>query len=94
MASRILNRKELRHQAEMAEETGAQKVPARKKSARSKGQSDTGRLKACWGVFDHMLKQVALFPYNQRDVADRKAEELAEKKKKPYVIQLVKEKME
>ena len=61
---------------------------------KSGGQTDTGRWKACCGVFDHMPKQVMLFPNNQRGLADKKAEELAEKKKKPFIIQMVKEKME
>ncbi len=80
MASRILNRRELRREAEgvvpnvtpTAVPPGkkATKAPARPRKPRAK--KPTPRMRARWGIFDGGMKQVAIFDYNARDAADAK----------------------
>jgi|SRR5208337_4175911 len=101
MARKILNRKELREEADSAEraegqtEEGAaaktkeKKAPAKRKS-RAKAAKEV-RLKAFWGVFNQTLRRISLFEYNQRPEADKKAAELSESQKTPHFVQLVKE---
>src|SRR5271166_6447893 len=107
MARKILNRKELREEADSAEraegqaEEGAttaaaktkeKKAPAKRKS-RAKAAKEV-RLKAFWGVFNQTLRRISLFEYNQRAEADKKAAELSESQKTPHFVQLVKEAIE
>lgn len=109
MAGRILNRRELREQADQAErlETAAPDaaaVPAAKKKAKAKApgaakvkaprkKKAPARLRARWGVFDAAMKQVAIFDYNQRAAAEEKVADLLVKKKSPHFLQIVKEPM-
>src|SRR5262249_47788246 len=51
------------------------------------------RMRARWGIFDGMMKQVAIFDYNQRALADEKLADLREKKKTWNLMQFVKEPM-
>ncbi len=101
MARKILNRKELREEAdaaEQAEEEGTAKkkraaaagtkVPVKRKS-RSKTAKEV-RLKAFWGVFNQSMKRVALFEYSERKQADQKAAELSTSQKTPHFVQLEK----
>jgi hypothetical protein len=107
MARKILNRKELREEADSAERAEAQeeteegaapakakekKAPAKRKS-RAKAAKEV-RLKAFWGVFNQTLRRISLFEYNQRAEADKKAAELSEAQKTPHFVQLVKEAIE
>jgi hypothetical protein len=107
MAKRVLNRRELRKAAdeaelqqkeeptEDAEESSAKpkraKAAAKPKKPRKK--KEPPRMCARWGVFDAAMKQVAIFDYNRRDDADRKAAELHAKKNATYFLQIVKEPM-
>jgi hypothetical protein len=106
MARRVLNRREMRKQADAAElvrpatpvaeateaSVLATAVRTRKPSVRKK--KEPPRLVARWGVFDGAMKQVAAFGYNQRAQADQKATELAAKKANAiYFVQIVKEPM-
>ena len=102
MARKILNRKELREEAESAErevpeekvsaETKEKKAPAKRKS-RAKVAKEV-RLKAFWGVYNQTLRRISLFEYSQRAEADKKAAELTESQKTPHFVQLVKEVIE
>jgi hypothetical protein len=56
-----------------------------------KRKSSVVRLKAYWGVFNQMLKRVAVFEYAERKQADKKAGELSTNAKQPHFVQLVKE---
>jgi hypothetical protein len=101
MARKILNRKELREEADSAErmeeqaeggsaaKTKEKKAPVKRKS-RAKAAKEV-RLKAFWGVFNQTLRRISLFEYNQRAEADKKAAELSESQKTPHFVQLVKE---
>src|SRR5271169_5865272 len=99
MARKILNRKDLRDEADAAKRAGAEegtpakekvkKAPVKRKS-RAKVAKEV-RLKAFWGVFNQTLRRIALFDYSQRTEADKKAAELSESQKTPHFVQLVKE---
>jgi hypothetical protein len=106
MASRILNRRELRRQAEqataleaaasdttiigVAAEKKAKKAPVKRKPRAKKAPP---RLRARWGIFDAGMKQLAIFDYNQRAAADEKLADLLAKKKSFHFLQMVKEPM-
>ncbi|HKI38695.1 MAG TPA: hypothetical protein VKA46_43000 [Gemmataceae bacterium] len=101
MAGRILNRMDLRRQAELAEERGP-RAPEREAdvgrgsaSRRSSGPRDQGRVCARWGVFDGAMTLVETFDYNQRAQAERRVAELnaARKNGTTYFLQVVKEAM-
>jgi hypothetical protein len=106
MARKILNRKELRQEADAAErieeqeeelEEGAVKVKEKKAPAKRKSRAKAAkevRLKAFWGVFNQTLRRISLFEYSQRAEADKKAAELTESQKTPHYVQLVKESIE
>lgn len=74
--------------AKPAKEPKPPKEPAVKK--KRKGPSIV-RLKAFWGVFNQMLKRVAVFEYADRKPADKKAADLSVSSKQPHFVQLVKE---
>ncbi|REJ64904.1 MAG: hypothetical protein DWQ31_20010 [Planctomycetota bacterium] len=105
MARKVVNRKELRAEAEAAEKTtkkkakkatkkaAAKKAPAKRKS-RAKAAPAEVRLKAFWGVFNQSLKRVALYEYSQRRQADKKAKDLTDKHGSPHFVQPVKEVIE
>ena len=97
MARKVVNRKELRAEAEAAEalETTKKvkkKTPAKRKS-RAKAAKEV-RLKAFWGVFNQSLRRVALYDFNQKKEAEKKAKELSASGKSPHFVQPVKEVIE
>lgn len=98
MARKILNRKELREESDAAEraktgeEPAVEKKPVKRKS-RAKAAKKV-RLKAFWGVFNQSLRRIAVFEYNQKADAAKKAGELSESQKTPHFVQLVKEVIE
>lgn len=103
MARKVVNRKELRAEAEAAEKAPAKKktkkaaakkkTPTKRKSRAKAAPADV-RLKAFWGVFNQSLKRVALYEYSQRRQADKKAGELTDKHGSPHFVQPVKEVIE
>jgi hypothetical protein len=99
MARKVVNRKELRAEAEAAERaessgeaTAVKKAPAKRKS-RAKVVKEV-RYKAFWGVFNQSLKRVALFEYSERKAAQKKAAELSTSQRTPHFVQPVKEAIE
>lgn len=99
MARKILNRKELREAGDAAEraEGAGSAAPAKKAPAKRKSRAKVAkevRLKAFWGVFNQTMRRVAVFEYNLRAEADKKAAELSESSKTPHFVQLVKEVIE
>lgn len=93
--AKIVNRKELRREADAAERQGkdapaAEKKAAPKRKSRAKTVKEV-RLKAFWGVFNQSMKRVAIFEYSERKAADRKAGELTASQKSPHFVQAVKE---
>lgn len=102
MARKVVNRKELRAEAEAAEArekeagTTKKKKATKKKAAsrsRSKAVADV-RMKLFWGVFNQSLKRVAVFDFDQEKEAHQKAEELSKSGKSPHFVQRVKEVIE
>ena len=110
MAGRILNRRELRKQADQAEgpeavvpdpssavappERAAKRKSAAPPRARKPRKPRTPpRMRACWGVFDGGMKEVAVFDYNQRAAAEEKLAALLGKQKGVYFLQIVKQPM-
>lgn len=76
-----------------AKPASAKGAPPAKDTAPKKKRSKAGgvRLKAYWGVFNQMMKRIALFEYAERKQADKKAGELGAGGKTPHFVQLVKE---
>lgn len=64
------------------------------KKSRAKKEAEEVRLKLFWGVFNHQLKRVALFDFNQKKAAEKRAEELSAGEKPQHFVQKVKEKVE
>jgi hypothetical protein len=101
MARKVVNRKELRAEAEAAEQAGVtqKKKAATKKKAtstratRSKAVADV-RMKLFWGVFNQSLKRVAVYEFSEKKEAEKKAEELSKSGKSPHFVQKVKEVIE
>ena len=99
MARKIMNRRELRDQADAAAASGEakpKKVAKEKAPRKSRAKKKTGevRLKAFWGVFNQSLKRVALYEYSDRKQADKKAAELNASGKSPHFVKPVKEAIE
>lgn len=103
MAGRVLNRRELRKQADTADQsTTIKAVPARKarvkapavpRVRKARAKKAPTRMCARWGVFDGGMKQIAIFDYNQRAAADEKLALLNAKKSGSHFVQIVKEPM-
>lgn len=96
MARKVVNRRELRAEAEAAEaaEKSGEVKPAKKAPAKRKSRAKAAvevRMKLFWGVFNQSLKRVALYEFNQRKQAEKKAEELTKSGKSPHFVQRVKE---
>lgn len=101
MARKVVNRKELRAEAEAAESASAakkktaKKKTAKKKTAKRKSRAKAAaeiRMKIYWGVFNQSLKRVALYEFTQQKQAEKKAADLS--KKTPHFVQRVKEAIE
>ena len=73
--------------AKKATKTAVKKKPAKKRTRAAKEV----RLKAFWGVFNQSLKRVALFEFNEKKQAEKKAAELTKGGKSPHFVQPVKE---
>jgi len=103
MARKIVNRKALREEADAAEAAekaagGTKKKAAKKKAAprkaRKKKEAAEIRVKLFYGVFNQSLKRVALFEFNQKKQAEKKALDLSKDGKTPHFVQKVKEAIE
>lgn len=96
MARKVLNRKELRQEADAAEKKKTTKKKAAKKTtkrkSRAKKAAEDVRMKAYWGVFSQSLKRVALYEYHDRKAAEKKAKELSNNT--PHFVRPVKEPIE
>ena len=97
MARKVVNRKQLREEAEAAGQAeGATKTAKKKKiptkrKTRAKKQDKVIRMKIFWGVFNQSLKRVALYEFNQKKQAEKKASDLSTSQKTPHFVQKVKE---
>jgi len=102
MARKVVSRKALREEVEAAEAaekaSGTKKKVAKKKAAprkaRKKKVAAEVRVKLFYGVFNQSLKRVALFEFNQKKQAEKKAVDLSKDGKTPHFVQKVKEAIE
>ena len=98
MARKVVSRKALRAESEAAEALEkADGAPKKKKKApvkRKKKVPAEVRIKLFYGVFNQSLKRVALYEFNQKNQAEKKAVELSKKRKAPHFVQKVKEVIE
>lgn len=98
MARKVVNRKELRAEAEAAEAQGVgKKKKAAKKKAKRKSRKKADavvRMKLFWGVFNQSMKRVALYEFSQQKEAEKKAADLSKSGKSPHFVQKVKEVIE
>jgi len=79
------------------EEDDVAPVKKKKKKAKRKTKKqalEDIRLRAYWGVFNHAMKRVALYEFNQRKAAEKRAQELSPEGKPPHFVQKVKEEIE
>ena len=69
-----------------------EKAPVKKKKRKSRTKAEeVVRRKLYWGVFNHAMKRVALYEFNQRKAAEKRASELSPEGKPPHFVQKVKE---
>ena len=81
--------------ADATKETPAKKKKAKKATKRSRSKAAANaRLKVYWGVFNHAMKRVALYDFNQRKAADKRAKELTDSGKPPHFVMKIKEEIE
>jgi hypothetical protein len=66
-------------------------APVKKKRKSRTKTADVLRRKLFWGVFNHAMKRVALYEFNQRKAAEKRAKELSPEGKPPHFVQKVKE---
>ena len=94
MARKVVSRKAKAEEAEAAEKQVATKKKAAKKKAtkrKTKKAAAEVRIKLYWGVFSQNLKRVAVFEFDQKDEAEKRATELSKGGKSPHFVQKVKE---
>ncbi|TWU42889.1 hypothetical protein [Novipirellula artificiosorum] len=95
MARKVVSRKAKAAEAEAAEKQATAKKRATKKRASTrktkKKAAEDVRLKLYWGVFSQNLKRVAVFEFDQKKEAEKRATELSKGGKSPHFIQKVKE---
>ncbi len=95
MARKVVSRKAKAAEAEAAEKLAKvkKKKAAKKKTTKRKTKKEAGsvRLKLYWGVFSQNLKRVAVFEFDQKKEAQKRATELSKGGKSPHFIQKVKE---
>ena len=70
-------------------------APVKKKKKKRKKKAPVEiRMKVYWGVFNHAMKRVALYEFNQRKAAEKRAKELTDSGKPPHFVMKVKEQVE
>ena len=79
----------LPEEVEAAEKASPKKKKASKR--KSKKSAEPARLRLYWGVFSQNLKRVAVFEFDQKKEAAKRATELSKGGKAPHFIQKVKE---
>ena len=77
-----------------SDEDAETKTTKKKKSKRKKKAPAIIRMKVFWGVFNHAMKRVALYEFNQRKAAEKRAKELTDSGKPPHFVMKVKEQIE
>ncbi len=93
MARKVVSRKAKAAEAEAAEKLETAKKKAAKKSSKRKSKKAAAdmRMRLYWGVFSQNLKRVAVFEFDQKKEAQKRATELSKGGKSPHFVQKVKE---
>ena len=102
MAKRTTSRLELRKQAEAADKGAAAEETSKKKKAKEPKKKAPARAKRTkakivvrkrliWGIFSSTMKEEGRFAYGDREAAEARVEDLAQKYKRTYFIQPIKE---
>lgn len=92
MARRVVSRKDKIAEAEAAEAEKTAKKSKKAKSSKRKAKAAVDvRMKLYWGVFSQSLKRIAVFEYDQKQEAEKRAAELSKSGKSPHFVQKVKE---
>jgi hypothetical protein len=91
MVKRMTSKERIMQMAEEAT-AGKEKKPEKKKKAttRKKKVETIKRYKAVWKVFDAGYKEVACFPYSEKDEAHTKAKDLTKKKNNNHFVNEIK----
>jgi len=95
-AKKKTTKKKAKKKAAAADEADGD-APVKKKKKKSKRKKKAPveiRMKVYWGVFNHAMKRVALYDFNQRKAADKRAKELTDAGKPPHFVMKVKEQVE
>ena len=90
MARKVVNRQEKAAEAEAAEKALVAKKKKKSSSKRSKSAENV-RMRLYWGVFSQNLKRVAVFDFDKKKEAEKRAKELSKGGKSPHFVQKVKE---
>ncbi|WP_235033118.1 hypothetical protein [Rubripirellula obstinata] len=91
MARKVVSRKAKAAEAEAAEKLISDAKAKKKAGKRTKKSAADLRLRLYWGVFSQNLKRVAVFEFDQKADAEKRAVELSKGGKSPHFVQKVKE---
>ena len=86
-------KKTVKKKAEEADGDAPKKKKKKKRKSRKK-KAAIIRHKIYWGVFNHAMKRVALYEFNQKKAAEKRVKELNDSGKPPHFVQKVKEEVE
>lgn len=88
------NLKRAREEADAAA-TAEEAAPKKKKKAKAKRKSKKAAVEAkkklYWGVISQSLKRVAVFEFDQKAEAEKRAKDLSKNGKSPHFVQKVKQ---
>ncbi len=91
MAKRMTSKEKIMKMAEEAVAGKEKKAEKKKKvTTRKKKVETVKRYKAVWKVFDTGYKEVACFPYSEKDEANAKAKDLTKKKNNNHFVNEIK----
>ncbi len=96
MAKRMSSKEKILQMADEAVAGIKEKSEKKKKKAtpRKKKVETIKRYKAVWKVFNDSCKEVACFPYSEKDEAYARADELTKKKNNNHFVNEIKVSME
>jgi hypothetical protein len=95
MAKRMSSKEKILQMADEAAAGIKEKSAKKKKAAPRKKKVETiKRYKAVWKVFNDSCKEVACFPYSEKDEAYARADELTKKKNNNHFVNEIKVSME
>ena len=91
MARKVVSRKEKATEAEAIERLELEKKNQKAAKRKTRKSAVDVRLRLYWGVFSQNLKRVAVFEFDQKEEANKRALELSKGGKPPHFVAKVKE---